>query len=181
VALSAKWHIASSLRDSAVNSKRFRLRYTFWLDTNKQDEYTLSEYVEYLKENRLFVKTVRDGLRLIADLREGRVDVLLELFPNVRKAFTSSSGGGNNDDVKAAISRVEQILLEQSAGTTYHMGGLKSLTSGIKEDGPKAMNVQKYDLPTFDDEDDLDTLIVKKDTSTDSAQNFLNSLQRLGL
>lgn len=164
-----------------MNSNRFRLRHTFWLDMNKPDERILAEQVATLKESRTFVKTIRDGIRLMLDLRAGRVDVLIELFPFVRTALGGGSGSGNSDEVKALKAMLEQFIVTNSAGTTYHMGGLKSLTSGQKEDGPKAMNVQKYDLPTFDDEDDLDTIVVKKDTSTDSAQNFLNSLQRLGI
>jgi hypothetical protein len=162
-----------------MNAKRFRVRQVFWLDMQKEDEFALAETIDKLKQQRTFVRTIRDGVRLILDLRAGRVDVLLELFPFVRTALSGSSGSGNTDEVKALKTMLEQFIVTNSAGTTYHMGGLKSLPSGQKQDGPKAMNTKQFDLPRFDDEDDLDTLIVTKDTSTDSAQNFINSLQRL--
>jgi hypothetical protein len=70
-----------------MSSKRFRLRFTFWLDVNKEDEAEIADKVEKLKQDRLFVQTIRDGIRLICDLRDGKLDVLFELFPWVKAEF----------------------------------------------------------------------------------------------
>lgn len=58
-----------------------RLRFMFWLDLSKEDEFVLSQHIRELKLERTFVKAVRDGLRLVNDLKNGRTDVLRELFP----------------------------------------------------------------------------------------------------
>lgn len=161
-----------------MNAKRFRVRQVFWLDMNKADEYELAETIDQLKQSRTFVRTIRDSIRLILDLRAGQVDVLLELFPFVHTALGGGSGG-NNDDVKALKAMLEQYIVTNSQGTTYHMGAPKALNSGTSGSGLKPLNVPTFDLPRFEDEDDQDTLIVRKDTSTNSAQNFLNSLLNL--
>jgi hypothetical protein len=164
-----------------MTSTRFRLRQTFWLDLNREDEKEIAEQVAILKENRTFVKTVRDGIRLICDLRKGQVDVLFELFPWVKAEFLAGIQPQETAGERALrehLERIERQLLSAhfSSGTvpntTTSVGNPKTLS------GPKPLNVQKFDLPTFDD-DDLDTLVIKKDTSTDSAQNFINSLMRL--
>ena len=90
--------------------KSFRLRFTFWLDMHKSDEAAIAETIADLKSQRSFVSTIRDGIRLICDLRAGRLDVLFELFPWVRSEFlgymnslqpnstASDSGGIHNAD-----------------------------------------------------------------------------------
>lgn len=59
----------------------FRKRFIFWLDLDKPDQLKLAEDIETLKADRHYSKTIRDGIRLIIDLRAGRTDVLFELFP----------------------------------------------------------------------------------------------------
>lgn len=61
--------------------KSFRLRHEFWLDVARPDQHELAEYLEDMRHKRLFSKTIRDGVRLIRDLRAGNVTVLVELFP----------------------------------------------------------------------------------------------------
>src|SRR5512145_1846952 len=70
-----------------MDKKRFRIRFVFWLDLEKQDENQIAEQIEVLKQERSFAKVVRDGIRLVCDLRAGRTDVLLELFPWVTERF----------------------------------------------------------------------------------------------
>lgn len=67
----------------ARQGKSFRLRFTFWLDLDKPEENELADYIDELKRQRKFVTTIKQGLRLIRDLRAGNTDVLLELFPLV--------------------------------------------------------------------------------------------------
>jgi hypothetical protein len=69
----------------------YRTQHRFWLDTNRQDERDLAEYIAALKEKRTFVSTLRDALRLIRDLRQGRVEVLLKLFPWVADYFMAQT------------------------------------------------------------------------------------------
>jgi hypothetical protein len=70
-----------------AKKQRFRMRFTFWLDLLKTDEADLAALIEQYKEARAFVGAIRDGLRLISDLKQGRVGVLLEIAPWVQEYF----------------------------------------------------------------------------------------------
>lgn len=67
--------------------KRYRFQLRFWLNLEKSEESWLADYIAFLKAKRNFQDTVRLGLRLIYDLRQGKTDVLLELFPFVAEVF----------------------------------------------------------------------------------------------
>ena len=60
-----------------------RGRFLFWLDFTKDHELMIAEEIDALKRHRLFTRTIRDGIRLIVDLRKGKTDVLCELFPKI--------------------------------------------------------------------------------------------------
>ena len=156
-------------------SKRYRVMHKFWLDITKEDEDQLDEQIHWLKANRSFVKVVKDGIRLICDLRKGRVDVLFELFPWVKAEFLAGIQTQETAGEKALrqqLERLEKLLIEQG-NTPIPMPQLPAST------GPKALDASRFDLPTFDDEDDLETILLQPDTSTDSAANFLNSVLNL--
>ncbi|MGB7340845.1 MAG: hypothetical protein WBC91_18250, partial [Phototrophicaceae bacterium] len=64
-----------------------RIGFKFWLNLRKEDEAAIADQVEMLKNERSFTQTIRDGIRLICDLKNGKLDVLFELFPWVRAEF----------------------------------------------------------------------------------------------
>ena len=68
-------------------AQSFRKRVVVWLNLDKPQEANLLDYIEDLKVSRLFSRTIREGLLLIRDLRAGRLDILLDLFPWVEEAF----------------------------------------------------------------------------------------------
>jgi len=68
-------------------SKAFRLRFNFWLNMEKPEEELIADKIEVLKNERSFTSVIRNGIRLICDLREGNLDVLFELFPWVKAEF----------------------------------------------------------------------------------------------
>jgi len=72
---------------------RFRLQYKFWLDVNKPDEEALAELCQDLKRRGLYTKTIRDGISLVDDLRNGRLDVLFSLYPWVKELMIYGQGG----------------------------------------------------------------------------------------
>ena len=118
-----------------------RPRFSFWLNRDKEDDCSLIKLIAYLKAERLFTQTIRDGLRLINDLRAGNLNVLFELFPWVRAEFMeylseiqlnesqdtsqqhqSSMEDSNSDDIAAIKKslideqqRIEQLRAEQAA------------------------------------------------------------------
>lgn len=97
----------------AKQGKAFRIRQVFWLDLTKQDEADLADYIATLKEQRKFVTTIKQGLRLIRDLREGNVEVLIELFPHLRERLARPDVGttpGGFDTLLQQLSRLERQI-----------------------------------------------------------------------
>lgn len=94
-------------------AKRFRPRFTFWLDLHKADEAAVAEVIVKLKRERAFAGAVRDGLRLIYDLRAGRAEVLFELFPWVRESLQPAAAGQGDVQLQAQIARLEALMLSQ--------------------------------------------------------------------
>jgi hypothetical protein len=146
-------------------SNRYRLRFTFWLDMVKPEEHALADNIELLKNEKSFAKTVRDGIRLIIDLRNGKTDTLFELFPWVKDKLLQ--GAPEQNSLHLQLERLERLIMQSK--DTLHTPSIQS---------PKTLNVPKFDLPTFDD-DDLDTVVLTKDVSSQSAQNFINSMLAL--
>lgn len=72
---------------AAITPVRPRVQFKFWMNIAKDDEFELSMEMMLLKSRRKFATTIKDGLRLMVDLRAGKIDVLLELFPFVRDAM----------------------------------------------------------------------------------------------
>lgn len=100
-----------------------RLRFMFWLDLKKADEYELAEEIEHLKEQRSFAQTVRDGIRLVSSLRRGNLDVLEKLFPwvweqialQIENQQSKPPENPTAPHLQAQLDRMEQILLQQGA------------------------------------------------------------------
>lgn len=70
-----------------MSNSTHRLRFNFWLNMEKPEEELIADKIEGLKNERSFSSVIRDGIRLICDLREGKLDVLFELFPWVKAEF----------------------------------------------------------------------------------------------
>lgn len=64
--------------------KRYRLRFSFWLNILNPDEELIADEIELLKNERSFARACRDGIMLISDLRKGRSDQLIALFDWLR-------------------------------------------------------------------------------------------------
>ena len=153
-----------------MKTKRFRLRQEFWLDLHKPDEAELADTIGDLKARRTFVTTVRDGIRLICDLRAGRLDVLFELFPWVRAEFLEYMASlqlqpqRQDSELRQRLERMEKLLLEQG-----------NVPISSTASGPKPLAAPQPVSPETDSADD-DLLVVKKAQSDgSSARNFLEA------
>ena len=133
--------------------ERLRLKFTFWLDVNKDDEYKLVEQIDELKQKRLFSQTIRDGIRLICDLKDGNTDVLFELFPWLAAELVAAQAD-TSGQLQQELSELKDLILTQN-GTHF---------SRIELDE--------------DDEDDIE-LEVSQVSDSSSAQNFLSSILNL--
>ncbi len=145
-----------------------RYRFSFWLDANKDDELLLAEEIDLLKRQRTYTSTIRNGIRLISDLRAGRLDVLFELFPWVQVEFLAHLQPAQSSaeiEMQRRLERVESLLLAQGNTPISGQGVGKSLLKGTV-------------TPPVYDEDDTDLLVVRKST-VNSAQNFLDAVMAL--
>src|SRR5690606_25923049 len=110
-----------------AEDKRYRIMQRFWLDATKEDEYELPTEAVKLRQSRQWQTTIRDGLRLILDLRAGRLDVLFELFPWVQERLNAEKGGATSD-LQAKLDQLEKLLLAQgSSHVMQPVGGPKPL------------------------------------------------------
>jgi len=153
---------------------RFRLQYKFWLDANKADEHALAELIDQMKQERAFTRAVRDGLRLIADLWRGNLDVLLELFPDVEQAFYARFQAREMAPFEVISGQLDELLtLVQTAPPSLNETLAKRENMAFT-----AMTVPPVGNPAADD-DGLATIELRPVTGGDTAQNFLNSISAL--
>ncbi|MBA3868607.1 MAG: hypothetical protein H0X30_05600 [Anaerolineae bacterium] len=98
-------------------AQRKRKQFKFWLDLLKPQEKYLADVVAWLTEQGEFVRSIRDGLRLIYDLRfQKDTCSLLEMFPDIRERLQVSTaapiagGGGGQSELAKEIAA--QIILQ---------------------------------------------------------------------
>lgn len=88
-------------------SNRCRFQVKWWLNLCDPFEYDLAQKVGELTQSRQLAGTLRDALRLILDLRAGRTDVLLELFPWVLNSAAPQS------PMETRLAQLEALMLRQ--------------------------------------------------------------------
>ena len=143
---------------------RYRVMHKFWLDITKNTEEWLDEQITQLKQQRAYTEAVRDGLRLILDLRAGRLDVLFELFPWVRAEFLDYMQAlqpASDHALQKRLDSLETLLLQQ--------GNVPI------ETGPKKLLAPQTAPPRDDDFDDNLLVIKQAKSERESARNFLDS------
>ena len=136
---------------SVVNTKKRpskRKQFIFWLDYFKPGERDIIDHIAVLKDRKKFLPTIRDGIRLICDLRQGNLMVLFELFPWVRVQFF--------DDLMGSFStQFEAIIAQHSVQQSHAIPASREFVA----------------LPTFEEVGDETTVLEKAGL----ADNFLNS------
>jgi len=169
-----------------------RRNVTFWLDERHGLDSDLLRYVRQLKAAREFSSAVKDGLRLIRDLRAGNLDVLFELFPWIERALYDALkesqkppdyGSGISGET-VSMAEIKALLLEvkeaqQPGGyvqaPTTVSGNLKTLAGSGKALPPPADADDLADLLTVKDVSD-----TPRDTGKPSAsENLINSLMSM--
>ncbi|MCI0712969.1 MAG: hypothetical protein L0154_22630 [Chloroflexi bacterium] len=76
--------------------------FSFSLNLDDEEQFALAEEIDNLKVNRQFSPTIRDALRLILDLKAGKIDVLGEMFPEL---ITSAP-----DDLLNELEEIKKLL-----------------------------------------------------------------------
>jgi hypothetical protein len=140
-----------------------RKRIDIWLDMEKNDERLLLEVIEFLKKQRRFVSTVRDGIRLMVDLRAGNLNVLYELFPWTQIPLHPIPPGVADDLLQKKV----QPPGEPITGVQVSLSGPQPLQGGGRP----------VEAPRFDDDDDDDLVTLKPlSANVDAGKNFLMGL-----
>jgi hypothetical protein len=142
--------INAKLGDSNMTSaNRYRVMHKFWLDLKKENEDWLDEQINLLKRSRKFTLVLRDALRLILDLRAGRLDVLFELFPWVKENMEQSPS--TTTDLERQLERLEVMLKEQGS-ISVSPGSYPVLKSSSVTPAVMIKNVPAADAGTIADD-----------------------------
>jgi hypothetical protein len=169
---------------ASKKGKRFRQQQQFWLDLKKPEEAALSQEIARLKADREFVATVRQGIALVASLRQGDLSLLDEMFPQavdeifqagVDSVAAKSSDSGVEEKLTALASMVEGL----SSVPNAHSGPNPLMVSG----NLRSLAGSDKPLPIPQDDDGLADLLQVKDVSSESGggagQNLINSMLRM--
>ena len=147
----------SPRRYTPRQTRKFQLRLDHPLDVH------VAEVLGHARARRREVTIIREGIALWWALENGDLEYLFEKFPQYRAHF--------NPDVEELIDQFRQMLQQQAKGSEET--GTPVLPAG------KTIDTPKFALPVFDDEDDQDTLVIKRDTSTAASDNFMKAILSL--
>jgi hypothetical protein len=162
VAYNAKKHRRSTPRAQIKADTRCRWQVRFWLDVRFDEQYLLAEWVQELKNTRLFAQTARDALALIRDLKLRRVTILEALFPWVVEHYRAQFAAGQGD-MNARLAALEAQI-----------ASLRTTPAPIGQ-GPKPMNIPSIPAPVDDDDDDAPVIRKAKGSNGQASENFLKS------
>ena len=91
-----------------------RKRIDLFLDLTKKDERLVLRTIEMLKAKRNFSSVVRDGIMIVNELRQGKVDLLLKLYPWVADAIRPPTQPiPVSSDLERQIADLKQTILQQ--------------------------------------------------------------------
>lgn len=146
----------------------FKKRFEFWLDYDKPEQLAIAEKIEAMKERRQFAPNVRNGLLLVEDLRAGNVEVLLQLFPDIREKLSVPPPPSPEVSQNNRLAAVLEQLASTLKSNKQHDNKLLPATVPANL-GP---GLEMEPLPEV-------KVRTTKTTSNQSSQNFLNSLMSL--
>ena len=135
-------------KGSEMKKKRFRLRFTFWLDMLKSQEQEVAERIEVLKDERQFSKAIRIGILIFDDLRQGNVDELLKQFPWVKDKIIAEYS--SEVSIQTQISRLEDLIQQSAFGKTQMQSpSYASSLSYLDDDIELEEEVEEVDTETI--------------------------------
>lgn len=163
-----------------LKEKRNRKRMGFWIDYGKDDELIVAETIDTLKKQRKYQRAIFQGIQLIASLWEGRVDVLLTMFPWIADTICQNAPPTDDiNDLRREIEALRKDLRQQQSRPlsnaeipdtrNYGIPAMKQSGSGVGTLGAG----RTFTLPLVDD-DAGDTIVLNKSTgSTSNSQNLM--------
>ena len=144
----------STRRYTPRQTRKFQLRLDHPLDIH------VAQVLQHARARRREVTIIREGIALWWALENGDLEYLFEKFPQYRAHFKPDTG--------ELIDQFRQMLLQQGRA------GGESAVSTVSS--PRTLPAPKFALPVLDEDDDQDTLVIKRDTSTTAGDNFLKSI-----
>lgn len=94
----------------AYKDQGHRLEHRFWLNQDVAKQMHLIDILREAKSRRKYHSMIRDGIRLVHDLQNGRLDVLLELFPWIMVYFEERAAQRGGNVRLAAIGDDEPVV-----------------------------------------------------------------------
>ena len=138
-------------------TRKFQLRHNHPIDAH------VSEILDYSRSQRREVTVIRDGVRLLWALQNNDLNVLFELFPHLKAQFVP--------DGMSLMEQIQSLFLNSQV--------LPEASPISQASGSKSLKAPTFELPTFDDDDELPTIVTQKDTSNNAAINLINGAFRL--
>lgn len=137
-----------------------RYKIQFWLNSEKIDELNVADTVAELKQRRSFSAVVRDGIMIVKELREGRVDLLLTLYPWVKDAIADMlppPTPPENSNLERQIADLKSIILAQGGigapppnyPSMKHSGGVLPAAAVAKAAAPMDADTIASDFLAF--------------------------------
>ncbi len=157
--------MAKTNKKTKTAPKRYVPRQTrkFQLRHNNPIDVHVGEILDYSRAQRREVTVIRDGVRLLWALENNDLNVLFELFPHLKDQF-----------IPGGIS-----LLDQIQSLFLNSQVLPQTTPTIQMGSPKALKAPTFELPTFDDDDELPTLVTNNMAGVSITRNLLNDMSNL--
>lgn len=141
-------------------TRKFQLRHNNPIDVH------VGEILDFSRSQRREVTVIRDGVRLLWALQNNDLSVLFEMFPHLKSQF-----------VPDGLSLMEQIQTLFLNSQVLRNEPQPQLTPSI---GLKSMNTPKFELPTFEDDDDELPAFMPNNMATASiSRNLLNDMSNL--
>lgn len=158
-----------------------RKEYRFWLRSDREGEARLMEFIDYLKKTRQFATHVKRGLRLLWTLGEGDLSYLLELYPHLAERLKPPTppSAPDSGDLERLIEATVQSSVKAAMMELPSLPATIPSAAPLKPSGTLGAG-KVMALPTFDDDDDQDTIVLSK-ASADTGANFQAGLASLGL
>lgn len=140
---------------------------------SEEDEQSgLQKHMDGLAKKKQLTDRIKTALTLLAQLESGNTEMLDKMFPSICNS-DGSKPPTNSGDIASKLERIERLMLEQGGRE------LPEPPPGYPQLKPLSTKLQPMFEPPHLDDDDEGTLILKKSTSTNAAQNMINSM--LGL
>ena len=165
-----------------------RERVEFWLDKNKPREKRLLDKIAELKARNKFASTVRKGILLVPELEAGNYEMLAQMYPDVvNKLLAAMIEQGvvivnpPPDSTPPETPPIDYDKLAKEVATQIVLqGGVNpiEMQSTQPTPGPNPLAAPMLAMPTFDDDDELPTIVTTA-SNQDSSLNLINGLKGL--